>query len=573
MTSFNNFDYEKILSINSKKNLKEKKIEVKLISNFNDSIISNYIKFYLKQKGMNTTFVKTEYNQITQEILNLKYVKKLDFLIIFQDISFFDDISPNNLIEYLKNFENNLITLVSIKNFNNLNLIINKISLPAFCKIFSLKDQKKISSKIKKFNLLVEKLSTKNNNMKFFDLEKIFFEIGFFNSINKKLYFLYKSPYFEDAMHKISNEISKIIYSFSNPRKKCLVVDLDNTLWGGVLGEDGIEGINLNKTLDGQRYLDFQNYLINLSKKGVLLAICSKNNLNDVKECFKKNKDLKINLSNFSSIKANWLRKSENILEISKELNIGLDSLVFIDDSKFEQEEVKKNLPTVEVLSVSNINDFIPSIEDSGFFFLDKETKEDQKKIQQYKIIKKAQNLKFKVKSQDEYLKKLNMSLIISKVDKNTFDRSLQLINKVNQFNLTNIRFDNLKLSSFIKNKKNITLIARLKDKFGDHGLTALIMSKPISDKSHYLVNFLMSCRILGRNVEKAFMNYFLNYLKKNKINELQGKYIKSKKNVQCKNFLLENNFLKKNDKYVVLLNNHENKDNINYINIKYEKN
>lgn len=288
---------------------------------------------------------------------------------------------------------------------------------------------------------------------------------------------------------------------------------------------------------------------------------------------FQKNKDLKINLSNFSSIKSNWLRKSENILEISKELNIGLDSLVFIDDSKFEQEEVKKNLPRVEVLSVSNINDFIPSIEDSGFFFLDKETKEDQKKIQQYKIIKKAQNLKFKVKSHDEYLKKLNMSLIISKVDKNTFERSLQLINKVNQFNLTNIRFDNLKLSSFIKNKKNITLIARLKDKFGDHGLTALIMSKPISDKSHYLVNFLMSCRILGRNVEKAFMIYFLNYLKKNKINELQGKYIKSKKNAQCKNFLLENNFLKKNDKYVMFLKNHENNDNINYINIKYEKN
>lgn len=290
MMSFNKFDYEKILSINSKKNSKEKKIEVKLISNFNDSIISNYLKFYLKQKGMNTAFVKTEYNQITQEILDLKYVKKLDYLIIFQDISFLDDISSSNLIEYLKNFENNLITLISIKNFNNLNLIINKISTPAFCKFFSLKDQKKISSKIKKFNFLVEKLSAKNNNIKFFDLEKIFFEIGFFNSINKKLYFLYKSPYFEDAMHKISNEISKLIYSFSNPRKKCLVVDLDNTLWGGVLGEDGIEGINLNKTLDGQKYLEFQNYLINLSKRGVLLAICSKNNLNDVKECFKKTK-------------------------------------------------------------------------------------------------------------------------------------------------------------------------------------------------------------------------------------------------------------------------------------------
>ena len=535
--SSNKFDYEEILSINSKRNSKEKKIGVKLISNFNDSIITNYIKFYLKQKSINASFIKTEYNQITQEILNLKFNKKLDYLILLQDISFFDDILPSNLIEYLKDFEDNLITLNSIKNFNNLNLVINKISLPAFCKFFSLRDQKKISLKIKKFNLLLEKLSIQNNNIKFFDLERIFFEIGFFNSINKKMYFLYKTPYFEAAMHNISNEISKLIYSFSNPRKKCLIVDLDNTLWGGVLGEDGIEGINLNKTYDGQKYLDFQNYLINLTKKGILLAICSKNNLNDVNEFFKKNKYLKINLSNFTSIRANWLRKSENILEISKELNIGLESIVFIDDSKFEQEEVKKNLPAVEVLSVSNVNDFITSIEDSGFFFLDKETKEDQKKIHQYKIIKKAQKLKFKIKSHDEYLKKLNMSLIISRVDKNTFDRSMQLINKVNQFNLTNVRFDNNELANFIKNKKNIILIARLKDKFGDHGHTALILSKPISKKSYYLVNFLMSCRILGRKVETAFMIYFLNYLKENRINELQGKYIKSKKIFSVKIF------------------------------------
>lgn len=573
MKLLNNFDYETILSINSKKSKNENKINIKLISNFNDSILSHYIQFYLKQKSFHTSFIKTEYDQITKEIINLKNVKKLNYLVLIQDISFFEDVSANNLFEYIKTFENNLFILTSIKNFNDFNVVINKMTLPSFVKTFSFKDQKKISIKIKKFNNLVDKLSIQNKNLKFFDLEKIFFEIGFLNSINKKLYFLFKSPYFENAMHKISNEISKLVNSFSNNRKKCLVVDLDNTLWGGVLGEDGIDNIDLNKTFDGQRYLDFQNYLINLSKKGVLLAICSKNNLTDVQECFKKNKDLKIKLNNFSSIKVNWLRKSKNILDISKELNIGLDSLVFIDDSKFEQEEVKKSLPDVEVLPVSNVSDFISCIEDSGFFYLDKETKEDQKKILQYKIIKKAQNLKFKVKSYNEYLKKLKMQLIISKVDANTFDRSLQLINKVNQFNLINNRFDNLRLSNFLKNKSNITLIARLKDKFGDHGLTALIMSRQISEKKYELVNYLMSCRILGRNVEKTFMNFFLNFLNKNNIHELEGKFVKSKKNIQCKNFYLENNFVKKKDKYIALLNKNKIKDNVKYIDIKYEKN
>jgi FkbH-like protein len=247
--------------------------------------------------------------------------------------------------------------------------------------------------------------------------------------------------------------------------------------------------------------------------------------------------------------------------------------MVFLDDSKFEQEEVKRNLPDVEVLNVSNVNDFIPAIEDSGLFFLDKETKEDKKKTLQYKIIQKAQNLKLKVKSQDEYLKKLKMILYISRLNQNNFDRSLQLINKVNQFNLTNIRFDNRELTNFLKKKENIGFIARLKDKFGDNGLTALVMGKSITNKKYEIINFLLSCRILGRNVEKSLLSFFLNYLKKQGVSEVEGKFNKTKKNIQCKDFYILNGFTKIGNKYSITLNRQILKNNTQHIIIKNEKN
>lgn len=574
MNKINITPYYKVLEKLENASKFDQKIQIYSLYNFNPLVLENYVKYFLQKKKINAKFVKSDYNQIEQEIFSPQFIKKANksrFIIIGSDINKKIFFNYNLINQYIENLKNNLKEMLSrINKLDNISIIFFNSSLLLSSYYLSRNDFEKIQKKIKDFNQFLIKSSLKNTNLIILDIDKLNSFVGNKNFYDDSNYYLSKIPYSETANNYVSFEITKIINAELNIRKKCLIVDLDNTLWGGVLGEEGLHGIDLGKTFQGECYRNFQKYLKILQKRGVILTICSKNNLSDVKDCFKKNPEMFLKFSDFSSFQINWDEKYLNANKIAKELNIGKDSIVFFDDSEFEREQMKKFNPTINTLDFpKDPKDFIQTIENSLSFYQNKQTIEDKKKKSQYEMMGKVNHARVKAKSIDEFLKSLSMKLELSKVNKFNFDRSVQLTNKTNQFNLTTKRFTSTQLRNYLNSKNQLSMIANLKDKYGDNGLTALVMCKKKNNSTWIIDNFLLSCRIFGRGIENILLIELLKKLKQKNVKTIEGRFVQSDKNSMCKNFYTNNSFKKKNGAFLFEIKNLKNLKN-HYVKIKY---
>ena len=568
MIQRNLIPYHKLLeNLDNKTTKGYKKINIYSIFDFNPMILNSYLEYYLAKKKYQSNIFSSKYDQMQQEIISLKKNKKFkncEILIIGSDINSKLSNNEKELDFYLSSLIGCLNNILNISKEKKIFEIIFWNLNPLKSSFYNSKNQiSKNEKKINKFNDKLFEMSKKYKNLNILDMNKISNYIGVKNLYDDKNYFSSKIPFTEQASDQISYEISHLINTIYQTTKKCLVLDLDNTLWGGVVGEDGIKGIQLGNTYPGEKFKDFQKYVSLLKSRGIILAICSKNNFKDVKECFSKHPEMFLKLDDFSSIKVNWKSKYENVNEIASELNIGKDSMVFFDDSSFEREQMKKFNSEVNVIDTpKDVDSYIASIEEIGYFNQRFQTKEDNKKLYQYKIIQKANNFKRQQKDLNTFFTKLSMKMEISKINEINFERSVQMINKTNQFNLTTKRYNPIQLKKFLSNKNQISLVAKLKDKFGDHGLTALAMARQKEGSKNIFVldNFLLSCRILGRNAENVLLNALLIKLKKMKVDYLEANYIRTNKNEICKNFLNENKFLKIKNKYIFNLNKYYHK-------------
>jgi FkbH-like protein len=288
-----------------------------------------------------------------------------------------------------------------------------------------------------------------------------------------------------NAITHLSYTISRIINSLRGKSKKCLVLDLDNTLWGGIIGDVGKKGIILGKDNSiGQAYLDFHSYIKELKDRGVILAVCSKNEFNNAKSGF-DHPDSILKFEDFTSFKANWDPKSKNIHEIANEINIGLDSLVFIDDNPVERDFVRKEFGSI--VTVPEIGDDVANyrsiLDGADLFTLTSLSKEDVKRNEYYKSNQKREQFLSTFENYDEYLKSLKMKAEIAPYKDIYLERISQLTNKTNQFNLTTKRMSFQEIEKSAKGKNKISLYARLIDKFGDNGLVALIQGNILEDE------------------------------------------------------------------------------------------
>ena len=525
MHNFRNISYHKVLEeLSYKKPKNSKKLKIYGIYTFNPMKLNNFLEFFLKLKNFNASFFEGQYDQLEKEIFtsnNNSKIQQSDLIIIGADLNTKLSYNEKRVELYIKNLKNLIGRVLKINNKKkNLQVIFwNSTFLnTTFLNVKNFSNN--IEKKINNYNNFLFKISKKNKNFHVFDVNKVSNFVGNINFYDEENLFLSKIPFTDIAHKEISFELSQLIRSIYEIPKKCLVLDLDNTIWGGVLGEDGIKGIELGKSFEGEKFKIFQKYLKTLTERGVILAISSKNNLHDVIECFQKHPDMILTKKDFSNIKINWEPKHKNIDLIAKELNLGKDSLVFFDDSKFEREQMKRLNPQINVIDTPKEPEkYIDAIELSGFFNQSFQTKEDKKKIYQYKILEKANKLKSKNNNLEDFLRKLEMKMEISKVNKSNFDRCVQMINKTNQFNLITKRYNANELNNFLKNKYQSTMVIKLKDKFGDHGITGLAMvnKKKNSDNIYQIENFLLSCRILGRTVEHAMLTELLKSLKKKK--------------------------------------------------------
>ena len=318
---------------------------------------------------------------------------------------------------------------------------------------------------------------------------------------------------------------------------KCLVLDLDNTLWGGVIGDDGLEGIVLGQgSAEGEAHLGFQRYARNLSQRGVILAVCSKNDEKIALEPFQSHPEMLLKPGDIACFVANWDDKATNLRNIAHQLNIGLDSLVFADDNAFERNIVRRELPMVMVPELPEDPAlYARCIADAGYFETLEVTREDVQRTQNYQSEKARAQLRQSVTDMDGYLKSLEMQLIWSSFDRTGLQRIVQLINKTNQFNLTTRRYSEAEVSKLLDDPQALTLQLRLTDKFGDHGVIGIVIALQAADGELAIDTWLMSCRVLGRGVESATLNLLVQEAAKRGASALSGRYLRTEKNGMVK--------------------------------------
>jgi FkbH-like protein len=318
---------------------------------------------------------------------------------------------------------------------------------------------------------------------------------------------------------------------------KCLVLDLDNTLWGGVIGDDGIDGIVIGQGSPlGEGFVAVQEYAKELARRGVILAVCSKNDEANALEPFDRHPDMVLRRSDIASFRANWDDKPANIRAIAAELNIGLDALVFLDDNPFERNFVREQLPMVAVPEVPDEPALVAQVlADAGYFESLAITEEDRERTAQYQDNRAREQLRATASDLGSYLRGLEMRMVWRRFDSVGLQRIVQLINKTNQFNLTTRRYTEEDVTAIMADKLAFGLQIRLLDRFGDNGIIAVLIGRMQEPGVVSIDTWLMSCRVLGRQVEPTTLNLAVSMAKALGARTLRGEFIPTKKNAMVR--------------------------------------
>jgi FkbH-like protein len=331
--------------------------------------------------------------------------------------------------------------------------------------------------------------------------------------------------------------VMRLVAAHRGRSYKALVLDLDNTIWGGVVGDDGVEGLVLGQGSPlGEAFADFQHYARELSRRGVILAVCSKNDEKTALEPFERHPEMVLKRDDIASFVANWSDKPANLRAVAEELNIGVDALVFVDDNPFERDLVRRELPMVAVPEVSDDpTNYAQTLADAGYFEAVAITDEDRARSGQYQGNRRRDQLKASVTDLGAYLRGLEMRLLWRRFDRVGLNRTVQLINKTNQFNLTTRRYTEADVLSVMQDNSAFAAQLRLVDRFGDNGIIAIVIGRLIEEEAVLLDTWLMSCRVLGRQVEPTTLNLAAALAKDLGARRLIGEYIPTAKNGMVK--------------------------------------
>jgi FkbH-like protein len=399
------------------------------------------------------------------------------------------------------------------------------------------------------------------SGVSYLDLDQLVTQIGRDHFFDARLWYSSAFPYSPEGALAVSNAVTSIAAAIHHTRAKVIVVDADNTLWGGVVGEDGFNGIALGQDYPGRAYVDFQKHLLNLQQRGFILALCSKNNPADVDEVLQSHPHQLLKHEHFAAQRVNWEPKTDNLQSIARELNLGLDSFIFVDDSDHECAAVRHSLPEIEVVQVPSRPAEIPTCLDAlARLEIVSLTEEDLQKTAMYtqERMRKSQlaNLAETGGSVDDYLKSLNMKMTITLDDASQVTRLAQLTQKTNQFNLTTRRYSEKEIAAKIDDEAICVYHFSLVDSFGNSGIVGLAIVEREAEASARIDTFLMSCRVIGRLAEQAFLNTILTDLHTKGVAEVWADYIPTRKNSLVEKFLPDSGFRHTEDgRYSISLN------------------
>jgi len=549
----------------------DKKLKIAILNSFTINGLEESLRVRCADEKIQSISYVGGYNQYVQEILDEKsdlysFEPEITFLIldirsIFGENYFFSyDISAQKRKEFVKNKTNELTDLVRLfMKKSNSKVVITNLSVPTYTSfgILETKYEYGFHEMICDFNSILSSNLRNESGMYVYDFDQFVKKYGERNVFDYRKYFFGDIKISLDHIPILAYDLMGYIKPMTGKNRKCIVLDLDNTLWGGIVGEDGFDGISLGPTYPGNPFVEFQRLLLALWKRGIILAINSRNNSDDALQVIREHPYMILKEEHFACIRINWNDKATNLKEIGKELNIGLNSIVYFDDDPVNRELIKSTLP--EVLTVDFPNDpslYPQSLTELNDFNVLQITEEDFKRGQMYNQQKSRTELENNVSNIDDFLKRLEIKVTIKNANDFTIPRISQLTLKTNQFNLTTKRYQEEDIRKFANSSNKIVGCAQVEDKFGDNGITSVFIINKDNSLEWSIDTFLLSCRVMGRKVEDAILSTILQKAKDDGVQKINGNYIPTKKNMPCEKFLADNGFKKENDIWSYTLNN-----------------
>jgi FkbH-like protein len=385
---------------------------------------------------------------------------------------------------------------------------------------------------LRSLNLGLMDLAQKIKNLNICDLSSIQNQYGTDALYDERIYANTDNLITLDFLPSLAKRMTDIILSYNGRFRKCLVLDLDNTLWGGVIGDDGMEGIQVGDLGIGKVFTRFQQWILQLKERGIILAVCSKNTEAIAKEPFEKHPGMQIRLNDIALFVANWNNKVDNIRYIQSVLNIGFDSMVFFDDNPFEREMVKSDIPEIAVPDLpDDPAEYLSYLCTLNLFETASYTEDDSKRNEQYREEAGRIELQHNYANEDEFLQSLDMKAKVTRVNAFTLPRVAQLTQRSNQFNLRTVRYTEEEVKKIEEDKNATTICINLSDRFGDYGLISVGIARKEGEDTLFIDTWIMSCRVLKRGVEQLMLNELVSAAITMKCAYIEGEYIPTAKN------------------------------------------
>ncbi|MBL7903273.1 MAG: HAD-IIIC family phosphatase [Bacteroidia bacterium] len=539
-----NLKYTEILQLNKQLSgtISSAPYQIGILSNVTVNAGKEILEYVCRKNQIEPAIEIGNFDNIVQD--SALFQNKNLVMVFWDTLNMFDQVSG-----FFEDLEDDTIASFKQKIYSELSMVFNNLSstpsviFNCFSSAYypiNVISESKIHRFVSELNRYVKENAP--SNFVLMDIDAIFQQHGLSQCYDQRFYLSSKAPYTVNFLKHYMVTIEPLLLRNNGKLKKALILDCDNTLWQGIIGEDGLEGIDMApSSKKGVFFHKIQQMAVFLSKRGIIIGLCSKNNEADVLEVLRTHKDAVLKEENIVIHKINWNDKAANLKAIAQELNIGTDSLVFVDDSDFEINLIREKLPEIQCIHVpTQISDYPQQLLKNIYkLFNLNPNKDDLKKTEMYKQQFQRESAKDQFGSIDDYLASLGIELTVLVDDAAYIPRISQLTQKTNQFNLTTIRYTENQIEQFMENPKCFTASMFVKDKFGDSGLTGVCILKEDEGDPRviHIDSLLMSCRILGRNIEYVFLDHVIELAEKKGYSSIRAQFIPTKKNAQVKDY------------------------------------
>ncbi len=566
-----------------KKNIKKdfskfKTIKVAVLGDTATQFLTQALKGLGYEHGLDLDIWEADFNQIERQVYDTSselYDFRPEYVIVFQSshklLGKYNKLSPDEYALLATNEISSIETICTTLT-NNLDA---KIIYYNYTEIddaifgnHANKTEPSFLYQLRKLNFNLMELASKNPNLYLCDISSIQNQVGKPNMFQPALYINTEMVLGIDVLPKVASRTIDLISTLNGKFKKCVILDLDNTTWGGIIGDDGLENIQIGSLGIGKAFSEFQYWIKKLKNRGIIVAVCSKNTESVAKEPFEKHPDMVLRLEDISVFIANWENKADNIRQIQNILNIGFDSMVFLDDNPFERNIVRENIPEICVPELpEDPANYLEFLYDLNLFETVSFSNEDSERTKLYQTEAERVKTAQKFTNEDDFLKNLEMVSTVEPFNKFNTPRIAQLSQRSNQFNLRTIRYSEADIDRISNSRDYATFSFTLEDKFGDNGLICAVILQKENDNTLFVDTWFMSCRVLKRGMENFVLNTIVGFAKENGFTTIKGEYIPTAKNPMMKEHYPNLGFIKNGSFFTLEVDKYQFKN--NYIKVK----